>query len=141
MSPPESKVIDPEGNFFHMELYCRKRKGVNQWRWRYFCNDDIIAKGGEPFTESSIDRAVDRLQDKIDEYEGHVFRGRNSKWYWKLKAKNGRVVAVCDKGYVDSRDCTAFMGFFKETVWAAGIIKIHNGNHKVKGRVVDESSN
>ena len=141
MSPSKRKGIDPEKNEFHMELYCRKRKGVEQWRWRYFCNDDIIAKGGEPFAASSIDRAVARLQDKIELYTCHIDKGRNGKWYWKATAKNGRVVAVGDKGYDNYGICMDYWMFFQETVWAAGIVKIHNGNHKVIGRVVDGKHN
>jgi uncharacterized protein YegP (UPF0339 family) len=34
-----------------------------------------------------------------------VFMGADGEWYWRLRARNGRIVAVGGEGYTRRNDC------------------------------------
>lgn len=36
-----------------------------------------------------------------------IFRDRADEFRWRLKASNGKIIAVAGEGYVDKRDCLA----------------------------------
>ena len=34
-----------------------------------------------------------------------IYKGENSKWWWRATAKNGKIVAASTQGYVNKSDC------------------------------------
>ena len=34
-----------------------------------------------------------------------VYRGKNGKWFWRSKARNGKIVGDCSFGYTRRIDC------------------------------------
>ena len=109
-----------------MELYIGRSKGKQVWRWRYFWDEDVIAKSAEGYLDTSINAAVMRIQKNIHKYEVDMYRGRDGKYYWRMKANNGNIVAVCDGGYKGSKECSINLNRFIDTVPRAAWVKIHN---------------
>jgi len=34
-----------------------------------------------------------------------IYKDKKKEWRWRLKAKNGRIVAVCGEGYRNKQHC------------------------------------
>ena len=116
---------------YHVELYQGKNKGPQVWWWRFLGkNNEIIAKSGEPYLPTSINKAVRNLQSKIKGYLSTVYQGRNKKYYWYLAAKNGKKVASCAKGHETLDEAWKYLHEFERNFSKSNWVKIHNRKSK-----------
>lgn len=88
------------------ELY-EDRRGEYRWRLRHQ-NGNIIADGGEGYTKRrEAENAIDRLQTNVDsadtlEYDPagyELYLDGADEWRWRLRHKNGRILADSAEGY------------------------------------------
>lgn len=114
------------GKKFHVELYRGKGK-KKLWYWRFFYAGEVIAKSGEGYVQTSINAAVRRLQNRIHTYKYYSYKGKDSKWYWNLKANNGQIVACCASGEKDKTSDTNMWRFI-DNIPKAPWVKIHARN-------------
>jgi len=88
------------------EIY-EDRAGEYRWRLRHK-NSNIIADGGQGF--ASVDgaqRSVDRVKSRAAtadtlEYDPtgfEIYKDRAEEWRWRLRHKNGRILADSGEGY------------------------------------------
>jgi uncharacterized protein YegP (UPF0339 family) len=42
-----------------------------------------------------------------DKGQCSIYKGNDSKWWWKAVADNGKIVAASTQGYVNKSDCVA----------------------------------
>lgn len=108
---------------FHIELFKNKSKGPQRWNWRYWFNDEIIAVSGETYLSTSINSSVFRLQKNIHKYSAEQYTGKNKRIYWRLKARNGKIVAASPTGYTHISDCSIKLEQFRDTVRKAHWVK------------------
>ncbi|MGZ0746801.1 DUF1508 domain-containing protein [Haloparvum sp. AD34] len=98
VSPADYLWFDPAG----FETY---RDTGGQWRWRLVHrNGNILADGGEGYaSHGNARRAVQNLQDRVDELEFDIYEDSAGNHRWRLVAENDEIVADSGEGY-SSRD-------------------------------------
>ncbi|MFC4406069.1 HVO_2922 family protein [Haloarchaeobius iranensis] len=79
------------------------------WRWRLRAgNDELVADSGEGYaSESGVEEAVERIgryapdADALDVGRAafEVYEDRGGKWRWRLRHRNGNIIADCGQGY------------------------------------------
>lgn len=80
-----------------------------EWRWRLrHDNGEIIADSGEGYsTEADAREAIDRIRDHaasataLDVTQGvfEVYEDEAEEWRWRLRHRNGRILADSGEGY------------------------------------------
>jgi len=98
VGPADYLWFDPTG----FEVY---RDQAADWRWRFVHkNGNILADSGEGYTRrNDANRAVNRIRDRIDDYEFEVYEDSAGEYRWRLRGRNDQIVADSGEGY-DSRD-------------------------------------
>jgi uncharacterized protein YegP (UPF0339 family)/uncharacterized membrane protein len=73
------------------------------WRWRLVHrNGNILADSGEGYTRrNDANRAVDRIRDRLDDYEFEVYEDKGGDYRWRLQASNDEIVADSGEGYTE----------------------------------------
>lgn len=91
----------------------KSKKGILQTRWRLLDGDDIIACGKEPFHRShalgGVRDLVHNLQGKSRFPHKYIIKSTSSfpvRYYWVLKARNGKLVACGTDSYKTSKEAT-----------------------------------
>ena len=90
------------------EVY-EDNRGEFRWRWRA-ANGEIVATSGEGYnSKSDAEEAVERIErlapaaDALDvglaAFE--VFEDSSEEWRWRLRHRNGNVIADSGEGYVE----------------------------------------
>jgi uncharacterized protein YegP (UPF0339 family) len=84
------------------EVYQDAKK---EWRWRFKApNGAIIATPGEGYKDkASATKAIESLQKDADLLKVEYFEDSKKEHRWRLKAKNGEIIAVSSEGYKDKR--------------------------------------
>lgn len=89
----------------HFEVY---KDQAGEYRWRLITDGGrIIAVPGEGYSaKSGANRAVDRTRKYADDPDRYgVYEDQAGEYRWRMKAPNGRVIAVSNRSY--SRKQTA----------------------------------
>ena len=96
------------------EIYRGKDK-FRSWYWRCKFRKNIVATGGEGFpNKSNLTRSIRSLCKLFSSYTLKVFCGKNKKFYWHLKARNGRLMAIGAKSFDTEKKANhAFLVFKK----------------------------
>lgn len=50
-----------------------------------------------------------------------IYQGRDRNWYWRLKAKNNRIIADSGEGYTNKGDCVAIVETIQKQVEFAAV--------------------
>ena len=89
-----------------VEIY--EDRGGN-WRWRLrHDNGNVIADGGEGYSSRrALEAAVDRLTGRVadadtlehDPAAFEIYRDNADEWRWRLRHRNGRILADGGEGY------------------------------------------
>ncbi|MDT3434096.1 DUF1508 domain-containing protein [Haloarcula sp. 1CSR25-25] len=105
---PESEVDDG------IEVY--EDKG-NEWRWRLrAANGELVADSGEGYTNrSKAMDAVERLQShaadahllEIGSAAFEVYEDKGNEWRWRLRHRNGEIIADSGEGYTERNKAVA----------------------------------
>ncbi|MFC7026766.1 DUF1508 domain-containing protein [Halomicroarcula sp. GCM10025710] len=81
---------------------------AGEFRWRLFDGEDIIADSGEGYTErNKAVRAVERVQSyaadadllTIGSAAFEIYEDRAEEWRWRLRHRNGEIIADSGEGY------------------------------------------
>ncbi|WP_254272899.1 HVO_2922 family protein [Haloarcula marina] len=81
---------------------------AGEFRWRLLDGDDIIADSGEGYTErNKAVRAVERVQSYAAEADllaigsaaFEIYEDRGEEWRWRLRHRNGEIIADSGEGY------------------------------------------
>lgn len=90
----------------NIEVY---EDNAGKWRWRLTApNNEIIADSGEGYaSKSGCEDAVDRLQEYAPEADRleydptafEVYEDNAEKWRWRLRHRNGNILADSGEGY------------------------------------------
>jgi uncharacterized protein YegP (UPF0339 family) len=80
------------------EVYQDAKK---EWRWRYkAANGAIIAAPGEGYkAKADATKAIESLQSNAGTMKVEYFEDGKKEHRWRLKAKNGEIMAVSSEGY------------------------------------------
>ncbi len=94
-----------------VEVY--EDRGGN-WRWRLrHDNGNVIADGGEGYSSRrALEDAVDRLTNRVadadtlehDPAAFEIYRDNADEWRWRLRHRNGRIIADGGEGYASRRN-------------------------------------
>jgi len=86
---------------------------AGEWRWRLVAgNGEIIADGGEGYASKRNAReAAERVQASapdadvldVDDVAFEVYEDRAGEWRWRLRHRNGEIVADSGEGYASRR--------------------------------------
>ena len=79
-----------------------------EWRWRLkAANGKIIANSGEGYHNSGdCSHAIDLVKAcKRLGLPFEIYTDAKKQWRWRLKAKNGQIIAVSGEGYFNRADC------------------------------------
>ena len=110
----------------YFEIYRSKDKGKTQFtRWRFILRKGIVARGGEAFTRYEAKYSIRRLKQHLADgtYKGGVTISEIDTWFWRIKAPNGRIVAL-STDYFKTRDgATHSLDRFIENALNAPIFK------------------
>jgi uncharacterized protein YegP (UPF0339 family) len=87
---------------------------AGEWRWRLeHSNGNIMADSGEGYsTESGAEDAVDRVEGYVPDAKVadsgpssfEVYEDEAGEWRWRLRHRNGNVLADSGEGYTSRRD-------------------------------------
>jgi len=96
----------PEGSNAEFEVY---EDAGGKWRWRLrHRNGNIIADGGQGYSsESAAEEAVARVRQyapdashlDIGSAAFEVYEDAGEKWRWRLRHRNGNIIADSGQGY------------------------------------------
>ncbi|MCU4717301.1 HVO_2922 family protein [Halapricum hydrolyticum] len=84
-------------------------RGETRWRWRA-ANGEIVATSGEGYSSrSDAEEAVERVQRLAPEADAldvglaafEVFEDEGEEWRWRLRHRNGNVIADSGEGYAE----------------------------------------
>jgi amphi-Trp domain-containing protein len=134
---------DPDGSDATFELY---RDNADEWRWRLrHRNGNIIADGGEGYTnkadaENGIDSvkqnapgAAVEEQAESEESDGgegdpgssdatfELYRDSADEWRWRLRHRNGNIIADGGEGYVNKADAENGIDSVKQNAPGAAV--------------------
>ena len=79
------------------------RDAAGTWRWRLVHrNGNIIADSGSGYSRrNDANRAVERIQTGLDDFEFETYEDAAGEYRWRLKGSNDRIVADSGEGYAD----------------------------------------
>jgi len=94
VGPADYLTFDPTG----FEVY---RDAAAEWRWRLVHrNGNVLADGGEGYSRRhDARRAVDRIQERVDELEFEVYEDAGGEYRWRLRGGNDEILADSGEGY------------------------------------------
>ena len=88
-----------------------------EWRWRVRSgNGRILASSGEGYaSRSNVVRALDGLREyvaqadylQLDPAGFEIYRGRDDEWRWRLRHRNGNILAASGEGFEKRSDALA----------------------------------
>jgi uncharacterized protein len=94
-----------------------------EWRWRFkAANNAIIAAPGEGYkAKDDATKAVTSLQNNVGKMDVEYFEDTKKEHRWRLKAKNGQIMAVSSEGYKSKADAERGFGIFKKGAKSAKV--------------------
>lgn len=117
--PADYLWFDPTG----FEVY---RDKANEWRWRLVhTNGNILADSGESYTRrNDANRAVDRLRERIDEFEFEVYEDAAGEYRWRLRNANDQILGDSGEGYESRSNAEAAVDRVREYAPDADVLDI-----------------
>lgn len=117
--PADYLWFDPTG----FEVY---RDKANEWRWRLVhTNGNILADSGESYTRrNDANRAVDRLRERIDEFEFEVYEDAAGEYRWRLRNANDQILGDGGEGYESRSNAEAAVDRVREYAPDADVLDI-----------------
>jgi uncharacterized protein YegP (UPF0339 family) len=105
------------------EIY---QDGKKEWRWRYkAANGDVIATPGQGYTaKSDAKKSVEALKDHADANKAEFYEDKKKEHRWRLKAKNGQIVAVSSSGYTTKADAEKSLETLTKGAKTAKVVEI-----------------
>lgn len=96
VGPASYLRFDPTG----FEIY---EDAAGEYRWRLVHrNGNILADGGQGYSRyHDARRAVDRVQENLEDYEFEIYEDAAGEFRWRLTVSNDRIVADSGEGYND----------------------------------------
>jgi uncharacterized protein YegP (UPF0339 family) len=104
---------------------------ADEWRWRLVAaNGETIADGGEGYASKRNAReAAERVRASapaadvldVDDAAFEVYEDRAGEWRWRLRHRNGRIVADSGEGYASRHGARAAVDRVKERADGATI--------------------
>ena len=89
------------------------RAGEYRWRLRA-ANGQILATAGESYrAKASAKAGVERPRNDLQRLEFAPYEDARKETRWRLKAKNGQVVASSSEGYRDKADAEHAIALIK----------------------------
>jgi uncharacterized protein YegP (UPF0339 family) len=98
----------PEGGNAEFDIY---EDAAGKYRWRLVHqNGNLIADGGEGYaSKGGAESAVERIREyapdahvlDIGSAAFEIFEDAEGKWRWRLRHRNGRILADSGQGYTD----------------------------------------
>jgi uncharacterized protein YegP (UPF0339 family) len=86
---------------------------AGEWRWRFVAaNGEIIADSGEGYvSKRNAQEAAERVRTDapdadvlhVDDAAFEVYEDRAGEWRWRLRHRNGNIVADSGEGYASRR--------------------------------------
>ena len=101
--PDEEASFEPvaeAGSGATIEAY---EDNAGTWRWRLVHrNSNILADSGSGYSRrNDANRAVERIQTGLDDFEFETYEDQGGEYRWRLKGSNDRIVADSGEGYTD----------------------------------------
>jgi uncharacterized protein YegP (UPF0339 family) len=106
-------------------------RGEYRWRFRG-ANNEIVATSGEGYDdESEAEAAVERVQEYAPEADAldvgfaafEVYRDEVDEWRWRLRHRNGNILADSGEGYTERTDAQDAIESVKRNSPGAGVIE------------------
>ncbi|AXG08779.1 DUF1508 domain-containing protein [Haloplanus rubicundus] len=104
---------------------------AGEWRWRFVAaNGEIIADGGEGYVSKRNAReAAERVRAAapdadvldVDDAAFEVYEDRAGEWRWRLRHRNGEIVADGGEGYASRRGAREAVGRVKQRADGAAV--------------------
>jgi uncharacterized protein YegP (UPF0339 family) len=117
----KDKDKDKAGTTF--EIY---QDGKKEWRWRYkAANGEILATPGQGYkAKADAKQSVDALRDHADTHKAEFYEDKKKEHRWRLKAKNGQIVAVSSEGYKTKADAEKGLESLTKGAKTAKVVEI-----------------
>jgi uncharacterized protein YegP (UPF0339 family) len=96
-----------------------------EWRWHYkAANNAILATPGEGYkAKADAMKAIETLKNNVDKMDVEFYEGTKKEHLWRLKAKNGKIMAVSSEGYKKKADAEHGFDLFKKGAKAAKVVE------------------
>jgi len=65
--------------------------------------------------------------DEMGRFEIYLDNSAKSEWRWRLKADNGKIIAVSGEGYSNKADCEESIRLVKHLVPDAQVVEVLQG--------------
>jgi uncharacterized protein YegP (UPF0339 family) len=103
-----------------IELY---KDGAGEFRFRIKAgNGEILATSGEGYKKKdSAKNAIERIQKDPDKLIWDLYEDKKNEHRFRIKAKNGNILASSSEGYKDKTDAVKAMTNIKENAKDAEI--------------------
>src|SRR4051794_13899057 len=117
----KDKDKDKAGTTF--EIY---QDGKKEWRWRYkAANGEILATPGQGYkAKADAKQSVDALRDHAGTHKAEFYEDKRKEHRWRLKAKNGQIVAVSSEGYKTKADAEKGLEALTKGAKTAKVVEI-----------------
>ncbi|MFD1645009.1 DUF1508 domain-containing protein [Haloarchaeobius litoreus] len=95
-----------EGGSLEFERY-EDTAGEHRWRLRSG-NGELVADSGEGYASADgLEEAIERVERQVPDADAldvgraifEVYEDRGGKWRWRLRHRNGNIIADCGQGY------------------------------------------
>src|SRR4051812_19991385 len=95
---PATWAQKEKGHAATFEVY---QDAKEEWRWRFKAsNGEIIATPGEGYkAKADATKAVESIRNHADALKAEFYEDRKNEHRWRVKAKNGHIIAVSSEGY------------------------------------------
>ena len=108
----QDKKDKPEVAKLKFEIY---QDAAKEYRWRLKAsNGKILATSGQGYkAKADCQKGVDRLKARLSRLTFEVYQDKAKDFRWRLKSRNGQVVASSSEGYKAKADCESAIDTIK----------------------------
>src|SRR5690606_10467858 len=98
----------------------------NEWRWRFIAsNGKIIATAGEGYNaKADAMKAVKSIQGQAGDLKAEFYEDKKKEHRWRVKAKNGQIIAVASEGYKAKADAEKGFELMKKGAKSAKVTEV-----------------
>jgi uncharacterized protein YegP (UPF0339 family) len=98
---------------------------TKEFRWHLkAANNKIVAGSGEGYkNKADCKSAIENIQANIGKMKVEFFQDRTKEWRWRLKAANGRLMAVSGDGYKSKAGAKEGFELVKDGVKSAAVVE------------------
>lgn len=108
----------------HMKFVLYKDK-AGEFRWRLKAtNGEILATSGQGYkAKADAKKAIAGIIEDVGKREFDLYQDKAGEWRWRLKAKNGQIVAASSEGYKAKSDAEKAIQSIKDGAAAADTVE------------------